>query len=64
MRQFMRGVSRVCSSVNSSRSDDAEEEDRVPDVVERVDADGLTWLQTYGFEACDQLADDSPGPTG
>lgn len=64
MRQFMSRVSRVGSSVDSSRRHDAEEEDRVPDVVERVDADCLAWLQTYGFEACDQLADDSQGPTG
>lgn len=60
----MSSVSRVCSSVNASRSDDAEEEDRVPNVVERVDADRLAWLQSYSFEACDELSDDRAGPTG
>lgn len=60
----MSSVSRVCSSVNASRSDDAEEEDWVPDVVERVDAYSLAWLQTYGFEACDKLPNDCAGPTG
>lgn len=57
MRKFMRRVRRVCPGIDASSGDDAEEENRIPDGVEGVDADAVAFLQAQGFEACCELAD-------
>ena len=64
MRQLVRRVSWVRASVDATSRDDPEEEDRVPDVVEGVDADAFARLQTDGFKTCGELTDGgtcSPG---
>lgn len=61
MRQLVRRVGRVGSGVDAASGDDAEEEDRVPDVVERMDADAFAWLKAEGLEARGELADGSAG---
>ena len=55
---------RVCACVNAACGYDAEEEDRVPDVVERVDADAVAALQTYRAEAGGELPDCFEGAAG
>jgi hypothetical protein len=46
VREFMCSVRRICARVDAAGGDDAEEEDRVPDVIDRVDADALAFLET------------------
>ena len=64
MRQFVRCVGRVCTRVDAPCGYDAEEEYRVPDVVERVDADAVAALQDYGAEPGGELADGFEGEAG
>ncbi len=60
----MRCVRWVGTRVDASCSYDAEEEYRVPDVVERVDADAVAGLQAYGAKTGGELADGFEGEAG
>jgi hypothetical protein len=60
----MGSVSWVCARVDASCGYDAEEEYRVTDVVERVDADAVAGLQTYCAETGGELADGLEGAAG
>jgi hypothetical protein len=60
----MSRVGRIRARVDAAGGDDAEEEDRVPDVVERVDADAIAALQAYGAESGGELSDRFEGAAG
>ena len=60
----MSRVGRVRARVDATCCDDAEEEDRVPDVVERVDADAIAALEAYGAETGDELPNNFEGAAG
>ena len=64
MRKFVSRIGRVRACVHATRCNDAQEEDRVPDVVERVDADAVATLQTYRAEAGGELSDCFEGAAG
>lgn len=64
MRKFVSRIGRVRACVDATRCYDAEEEDRVPDVVERVDADAIAALKAYGAEPGGELADGLEGAAG
>ena len=57
MRQLVSRIRRIRACVDAAGRYDAEEEDRVPYVVEGVDADALAALQAQGLEAGGELAD-------
>ena len=60
----MSRVGRVRACVDATRCNDAEEEDRIPDIVERVDADAVAALEAYGAETGCELADGFEGAAG
>lgn len=60
----MSRIRRVRTSIYSARSNDTEEEDGVPDVVEGVDADAFSRLQANGFETSCQLTDGGASAAG
>ena len=64
MRKFVSRVGWIGACVDAARCNDAEEEDRVPDVVERVDADAVAALETYCAEPGGELADGFEGAAG
>lgn len=64
MSQLMSRIRRVRASIYSPRSNNAKEEDGIPDVVEGVDADAVSRLQADGFETRCQLADGSARAAG
>lgn len=64
MRQLVGRVSRVRARVDATCGYDAEEEYRVPDVVERVDAHAVAGLEAYGAEAGGELTDCFEGMAG
>jgi len=60
----MRSVGGVCARVYAASGDDAEEKDRVPDVVEGVDADAFAALEAQSPEAGGELPDGGVGAAG
>lgn len=64
MRQLDWRVSRIRPCVDAAGGNDAEEKDRVPDIVERVNANAVSLLQSQGLKARDELADNGAGSTG
>lgn len=60
----MSRVGRIRARVDAAGGNDAEEEDRVPDVVERMDADTIAALQAYGAEPGGELPDRFEGAAG
>ena len=51
----------VCAYTEGTGSDDAEDKERVEERIEAVDAYCVAGLETVGFEAGDQLADELEG---
>ena len=61
MGELMRCVGRVRADGEAARADDGEDEERVEQAVEAVDADCVAGLEAGGVEAGDQASDGGEG---
>lgn len=64
MLQLERCVARICADIHSASANYALDKEGVVDIVERVDANAIAFLDASRLESCNKLSDqgeDLPG---